>query len=120
MASPPLLDFDSLLQPIPGDNPAGEKYIPQAIQDKLDTDRKEVEAEEGSPEEPKKADWKGVVRTASDALTRTSKSLLIGIRLVEALVKMHGFTGLRDGLHLMREMIEQCWDRLYPALSEPE
>jgi type VI secretion system protein ImpA len=120
MASPETLDFAALIEPVPGDNPAGEKYLPQSIQDNLDEDRKEVEAEEGSPEEPKKADWKGVVRTATEALTGTSKSLLVAARLTEALVKIHGFAGLRDALRLMRELIEQCWDRLYPALSEPE
>jgi type VI secretion system protein ImpA len=120
MASPPTLDIAVLLEPIAGDNPAGEKYIPQDIQDKLDDDRKEVEPEEGSSEEPKKADWKGVIRTASTTLTGTSKSLLIAARLTEALVKAHGFAGLRDGFRLLREMFEQCWDRMYPALSEPD
>jgi type VI secretion system protein ImpA len=119
MASPPTLDIAALLEPIPGDNPAGEKYVPQDIQDKLDEDRKEVEPEEGSSEEAKKADWKGIIRTASNTLSSTSKSLLIAARLTEALVKAHGFAGLRDGFRLLREMFEQCWDRLYPALSEP-
>lgn len=120
MASPPTIEIDALLEPIPGDNPAGEKYIPQAIQDKLDDDRKEIDAEEGSPDEPKKADWKGVVRTATETLANTSKNLLIAARLTEGLVKLHGFAGLRDGVHLMREMMSQCWDRMYPAMSEPE
>jgi type VI secretion system protein ImpA len=120
MAAPPLLDIAALLEPIPGDNPAGEKYIPQAIQDKLDDDRKEIVAEDGSPEEPRKADWKGVIRTSSEALRKTSKSLLIATRLVEGLVQLHGFAGLRVGLQLLHDMIEQCWDRLYPALSGAE
>jgi len=120
MASPPTLEIPPLLEPIPGDNPAGEKYLPQNIKDKLDEDRREVEPEEGVPEEPKKADWRGVVRTATETLTNVSKDLLVAARLTEALVKLHGFAGLRDGLHLMREMVEQCWDRMYPALSEPE
>ena len=39
------LDVAALVEPIAGDNPAGEKYLPQAIQSKLDEDRKEIDAE---------------------------------------------------------------------------
>jgi type VI secretion system protein ImpA len=123
MASPPLLDFAALIEPIPGDNPAGDA-LPFAIREKLEKGRKEEDPNDYAPddpmrpEKPVKADWSGIVESAKEALTQTSKDLLVAARLTEALVKLHGFTGLRDGFHLLREMVEQCWDRIWPPLEE--
>jgi type VI secretion system protein ImpA len=123
MASPPLLDFDSLLAPIPGDNPAGGA-IPFEIREKLEEGRKEINLEDfdkddpARPTEAKRADWPGIVRVAQETLTKTSKDLLVSARLTEALVKQYGFAGLRDGLHLMRLLVERCWDRLNPTIED--
>lgn len=123
MASPPLLAFDSLLVPIPGDNPAGGA-IPFEIREKLEEGRKEIILEDydaddpAKPTEAKKADWAGIVRLAQETLTKTSKDLLVSARLTEALVKQHGFAGLRDGLHLMRLLVDQCWDRINPSIED--
>ena len=38
-------------------------------------------------------------------------------RLTEALVKLHGVVGIRDGFQLFRMMIEQCWDRMNPVIE---
>jgi type VI secretion system protein ImpA len=123
MASPPVLNFEPLLGPIPGDNPAGGA-IPFEIREKLEEGRKEINPEDFDKDDParptvaKKADWSGIIRLAQDTLTKTSKDLLISARLTEALVKQYGFAGLRDGLHLMRLLIEQCWDRLNPSIED--
>jgi type VI secretion system protein ImpA len=123
MASPPLLNFESLLAPIPGDNPAGGA-IPFEIREKLEEGRKEINLEDfdkddpARPTEAKKADWAGIIRIAQDTLAKTSKDLLVSARLTEALVKQHGFAGLRDGLHLMRLLVDKCWDRLNPTIED--
>jgi type VI secretion system protein ImpA len=123
MASPSLLNFDSLLAPIPGDNPAGGA-IPFEIREKLEEGRKEINLEDfdaddpAKPTESKKADWPGIIRLAQETLTKTSKDLLVSARLTEALVKQHGFAGLRDGLHLMRLLVDQCWDRINPSIED--
>lgn len=123
MASAPLLDFDTLLVSIPGDNPAGGA-IPFEIREKLEEGRKEINLEDFDPDDPakpteaKKADWAGIVRIAQETLTKISKDLLVSARLTEALVKQHGFAGLRDGLHLMRLLVEQCWDRINPSIED--
>jgi type VI secretion system protein ImpA len=123
MASPPFLNFESLLAPIPGDNPAGGA-IPFDVREKLEEKRKEINLEDydaddlAKPTEAKKADWAGIIRLAQETLTKTSKDLLVSARLTEALVKQHGFAGLRDGLHLMRLLVEQCWDRLNPVIED--
>ena len=123
MASPPVLNSEPLLAPIPGDNPAGGA-IPFEIREKLEEGRKEINLEDfdkndpARPTEAKKADWSGIIRLAQETLSKTSKDLLISARLTEALVKQHGFAGLRDGLHLMRLLVEQCWDRLNPSIED--
>jgi type VI secretion system protein ImpA len=118
MPSPSLLDFDSLLAPIPGDDPAGED-LPFDVRQKLDEYRQEIDNPD-QPEASKKPDWAGVVRLAQDTLTKTSKHLRPAARLTEALVKLHGFAGLRDGVRVMRRLIEDCWDRMRPTLTEPD
>src|SRR5262249_2356399 len=119
MASAPFLDFANLIKPIPGDNPAGAP-VPYDIKEKLEEMRKEIDPESfapdepGRPEQPKKADWGGIRRLAIDVLVHRSKDLLVAARLTEALLKVCGFGGLRDGLCLLKLLLEQCWDRLNP------
>jgi len=123
MASPPLLDFDTLLAPIAGDEAAGES-LPFAVRQKLDDSRKEVNPDLFDPDdplrpdEPRPADWKAIIRLSKETLADTSKDLLVSARLLEALVKEHGFAGLRDGLQLMRRLLEECWDRIHPSIED--
>ena len=121
MPSPPILEFDTLIAPIPGDSPAGIA-VPFAVTQQLEEMRREVDPASYSKDdptrpEPKKADWKGTIELTQETLRTTSKDLLIAARLTEVLVKVHGFAGLRDGLHLFRLLAEQGWDRLLPAIE---
>jgi type VI secretion system protein ImpA len=123
MASPPLLSFDELLEPIPGDNPAGES-VPFTVRQQLEEYRKEInpnEFDEDDPRRPaefKRAEWDSIIELAQDILKNTSKDLLVAARLTEALTREHGYGGLRDGFHLMRLLVEQCWDRLNPSIED--
>jgi type VI secretion system protein ImpA len=122
MASARLLDFATLVAPIPGGNSAGVT-VPLTVRQKLETLRKEFEPHPENPSLPpiaKKADWPQVRRITEETLTRTSKDLETAFRLAEALVKMHGFAGLRDGLHLLQQLATHCWDRLHPIPDEGE
>jgi type VI secretion system protein ImpA len=122
MPSAALLNFDELVQPVAGDSPAGAP-VALPVRQKLDAARKETEPHPDDPsqgEVPRKADWSGIVKTARELLAEKSKDLLLAARLTEALTKMHGFAGLRDGLHLLHELIAQCWDRLHPTPDEDE
>jgi type VI secretion system protein ImpA len=123
MASPPILDLDALLAPIPGANPAGEP-LSFLVRKKLDDSRKEILPSQFAANDPRRpevaqpADWHGIQQLASDTLAKTSKDLLVAARLTEAMVKQHGFHGLRDGLRLLRRLVEECWDRVYPAIQD--
>src|SRR5262249_29386319 len=94
-----LLDFETLLKPIPGDNPAGTAVSFDTKQ-KLEDFRKEENPNDYRPDDPtrpqtlKKADWAGIVKLSLETLT-ASKDLLIAARLTEALSREVGFPGLR-------------------------
>jgi type VI secretion system protein ImpA len=124
MPSPSILDFNALIAPIPGANPAGNGSLPFELREKLEEGRKELNPEDYAPDDPKrpdkpkKADWAAIHRLAQDTLTKTSKDLLLAARMTEALTKLHGFAGLRDGLRLLRELVEKCWDRLNPPIED--
>lgn len=118
----PLLDFDQLLAPIPGPEPAGTG-LPYLLRERLDLMRREINPDDydaNDPQRPttaKSAEWGGIVELSQQILRETSKDLSVAARLTEALVKQSGFDGLRDGLRLLRLLVEQCWDRLSPVLE---
>jgi type VI secretion system protein ImpA len=123
MPTEPLLPFDELLAPIPGDDPAGEG-VSFAVRAELEEARKEIDPSDFDaddplrPSEAKKADWKGIVTLTTRTLKESSKDLLLAARLTEALTKLHGYAGFNDGIELMRRMIEECWDRLHPTIED--
>jgi len=123
MASSPLLDIDSLTAPISGDEPAGST-VPFTVRTELDEARKEINPDDFDADDPirpetaKYADWEGVVRLTTRILQETSKDLLVAARLTEALTRLHGFAGLRDGLKLLRVLVESCWERLHPEIED--
>ena len=116
MASPVILDFEMLLAAIPGDNPSGESMRLAAPYDAIqEARRSDDDLEQGDwVRETKVADWSTVIKIATEALQMKTKDLQLAAWLVEALVKQHGFPGLRDGLRLLRELQERFWDSLYP------
>src|SRR5262249_33979819 len=94
------------------------------VRKKLSDARKEVNPntyakdDPRRPEQPQVADWEAIERIGLDTLARTSKDLVVAARLTEALVKRHGFDGLRDGLRLMRRLTQEGWDRVYPVIQD--
>src|SRR5262249_53142662 len=59
-----------------------------------------------------------VLQLGTKALVEQTKDLEITAYLIEALVRLHGFAGLRDGFRLARELVESYWDGLYPQPDE--
>lgn len=127
MASPEVLEFATLLAPIGGDNPAGEDLRADAspsspyyaVKDVRTAARAaerqlDIEGEEGEAA----PDWRPVLQRGTKALAEKSKDLEITAYMIEALARLHGFAGLRDGFRLARELVEQFWDGLYPQPDE--
>ena len=117
---PAVVDVEALLVPIPGENPAGESLQYSGLYDEIrEARRSEDSLAQGDwQREPKAAEWPKVIELATGALASKSKDLQIGAWLVEAVVTLYGFVGLRDGMKVMRGLHEQYWDRLYPEMEE--
>lgn len=120
MGSAETIDVEALLVPIPGDNPAGEDLRFTSTYDAIkDARRADDTAARGEwQREFKAANWNVVIAQATEALSNKTKDLQIGVWLLEALVKRHGFAGLRDGLRLLRELQQRFWESLYPAIED--
>jgi type VI secretion system protein ImpA len=117
MSSPSLLDFPALLAPVPGDNPCGQDLRYEPAYEQIKAARREGDRDVlGAVGEG--ADWPAVIDLTSAALATRSKDLMLAAWLTEALTAVHGFAGVRDGLQLVRQLLEQCWDGLYPAVDE--
>jgi type VI secretion system protein ImpA len=127
MSSPEVLEFATLLAPIPGDKPAGVDLRSDpsptsayyAIKDARNAARaaeRQLVLDGEEPTAP--ADWRPVLQQAKKALAEHTKDLEITAYLIEALVRLHGFAGLRDGFRLARELVEHYWDGLFPMPDE--
>lgn len=126
MPSPDVLDFERLLAPIPGDKSTGtdlrENAGPNSTYYKVKDGRSAARAAErlmeGGQADAPAPDWKAVVTAATKALTESTKDLEIAAYLIEALCRTHGFSGLRDGFKLTKQLVNQYWDDLYPVPDE--
>ena len=65
-------------------------------------------------------DWGTVLEQGTKILASRSKDLEITAYVIEALVRLKGFPGLRDGYRLARELIEKYWDGLFPAPEDSD
>jgi type VI secretion system protein ImpA len=119
MSSAETVDFESLLAPIPGDKPSGESIRYAGPYDAIEDARRADDAlTQGDwQRDTKVSDWRRVIELASDALSKRSKDIQVAAWMVEALVRLHGFAGLRDGCRLVRELSERFWDSLYPEVE---
>lgn len=111
---------DNILEPIAGDNPCGADLRYQPVYDQIkEARREEDDAAQGVWQRARKvADWPQVVKLASNAIAKQSKDLQLAAWLTEGLVYREGVPGLRDGLQLIYDLIEQFWDNLYPELED--
>ncbi|MCB9946273.1 MAG: type VI secretion system protein TssA [Rhodospirillaceae bacterium] len=127
MATPDILDFETLLAPIPGDNPAGadirEDASPASNYYKLKDARSAARAAERSVTSEEESsglaeEWGTIIDLAPKVLREQTKDLEVAAWLTEALVRAGGFPGLRDGFKLILGLVEGFWDNLYPLEDE--
>ena len=119
MATPELLDFPQLLNPISADSPSGEDLKWDAVYEEIKLARKQGNhdlVDDGAEETP--PNWSLIVDQATAALATRSKDLMLGAWLTEALMNQHGFAGCRDGFKLLNELLERFWDSVYPQIPE--
>lgn len=115
-----VVNIAALLAPLAGENPAGASLQYDGMHDDIrEARRADDQFSQGEwQRERKLADWPRVVELTSEALATRSKDLQVGAWLAEALVRLHGFVGLRDGLRVMRGLQLNFWDGLFPEPDE--
>jgi type VI secretion system protein ImpA len=117
VSSPIVLDLDRLLAPISAESPCGDSLRWDPLYDEIKQARREEDKDALGAEGPAQANWPLVISKSTEALAQRSKDLLLAAYLTEALVQVHGFAGLRDGLRLINGLLEGFWEGLYPRMD---
>lgn len=114
------IDTQGLLKPLSAEASCGIDigYDPLFLElDVLIRGKPEIQmgTEVRPAEEP---DWKDIRERCLELFSR-SKHLRVALYLTAASLRLEGLTGLRDGLGLLRGLLEQYWDDVHPKL-DPE
>jgi type VI secretion system protein ImpA len=118
---PDVIDWEKLLSPISSAEPAGEFLLHEGTYREIREARREDDPSltQGIYKtDLKRADWKKVERICTETLAMRSKDTQIAAWLMEAWLKLHGFSGCRAGLQLLQELLENFWEHLHPKLNE--
>lgn len=101
------------IQPISPDNPAGDPLgVEEPDFDQLQTEINKLASLTREP-----VDWHEVVKLGGSILTKKSKDLRVLSYLCLGLFNRQGYVGLSIGLTVYRDLIENFWETLYPALK---
>ena len=111
-----MINIEELLQPISPEAPCGVDISYDPATQELETLLAgKPETQFSAAEEPR---W-DAVRDGCVELLRRSKNLRVALVLCLALLRSEGLPGFRDGLAVIRGLLEQYWDTLFPLL-DPE
>jgi type VI secretion system protein ImpA len=117
----PILNIESLLQPISAEAPCGPdlEYDPAFLElDRLSESKPEQQLGKTivAAQEP---DWKEVADRTLALLAKT-KDIRIAVRLTRARLYTEGLAGFAFGLAVVRGIVETFWDGFYPKLDPEE
>jgi type VI secretion system protein ImpA len=110
--------LDELLAPISADAPCGDDLEYDAAFGAMER------AAAGKPEqqmgnqvvEAEEPDWRDVKKRALELFART-KDLRVATYLTQALLHTEQLSGFRDGIALIRGLIETYWESVHPCLD---
>lgn len=134
MAFPQVVDVDTLVSPISEENPAGVE-LRHSEHDSDFCDLREIFTQSNKaerdlqtalafPEEEfpdlKDPQWEEVRDRAIQVLTTYSKDISVASWLIEAVMRLDGVSGLRDGFKVMLELCRRYWDNIHPQPDEDE
>lgn len=117
-----MIDIESILTAIEGENPAGENLRYTPTYDEIQEARREDDQLDRGEwdRDVKTADWEAVKQLAVEALTEKTKDIQIAVWLLEALIKTDGFQGLDLGLQLLSGLMENFWENVYPEIEDDD
>ena len=112
------IDIEEFLKDIVPDNVCGDdlQYDPafieleQAIKGKPEQQMGDTVVEAEPP------NWREIKKTSEALLARTT-DLRVLMCYLRALIAQEGFSGLQDGLALLKVAVENRWDNLHPQLD---
>jgi type VI secretion system protein ImpA len=130
--TPPVVEIEALVAPLEGDNPCGPNlrqdesdnapyFALRRLQGQARTAERQaamaaVAGDEGASDPSADAtvqrEWSGLLELCDKTLREKSKDIEISSWMIEALVRLHGFAGLRDGFTVAAELVERYWDNL--------
>ncbi|MDH5446472.1 MAG: type VI secretion system protein TssA [Gammaproteobacteria bacterium] len=129
MPSPALIDVESLVNPISDENSVGadirQDSSPASLYNQIKDARSAARAAErhslfdGDNSEAM-SNWYKIIDLAPEILQNHAKDLEVASWLTEALIRRAGFQGLRDGFAVIRGLIDNYWDSLYPLPDEED
>ena len=125
MATPPVFDIESLINPISEDNAVGADPrlddSPTSVYYQIKDVRNQARAAERKAlmyGEEDESDWSAIAELAPELLTTIAKDLEIAAYLTETMVRERGFAGLRDSFSLLAELVERYGDEIFPLPDE--
>jgi type VI secretion system protein ImpA len=111
------MDIEELLEPVSEEAPCGEEGSLFALEEIVKEHGVGMIA--GAEVEAVEPSW-GDLQESSIAHFKQSKHLRTALFIALASMKRQGVTGFRDGLLLVKGLLERYWDTLYPALDPDE
>ena len=97
------------IEPISEASPCGDNIRYDAVFEELEA---ELAKQESLNSET--VDWKRVSDLSSKIIKESSKDMLVGAYLTQALLITEGYTGLAVGLKILNDMVDKHWDCLFP------
>ncbi|MCH9672310.1 MAG: type VI secretion system protein TssA [Gammaproteobacteria bacterium] len=141
MPSAETIDFERLLAPVAGDSSVGadlresdavkfyalrdackvarriESQIPEVVEE-VGEDGQVISPLPNIPDAT--AEWREIFAAAEEILAGESKDIEVVAWLIEALARLQGFAGLRDGFRLARELLQAFGNECFPRGDNPD
>ena len=113
---------DDLLEPIPGDNPAGVNLRYDPVTDKVkELRREDLDVPQGDWKTSlKAADHPAAIKLIGDALVKRGKDLQLAVWLVDSQIRLDGFEALAPCFRFLHDLLDQYWDTLYPLVEDDD
>lgn len=127
MASPDIIDVASLLTAVSDDAPTGidirEDYSassPYQVIKSLRASARTAERQSIHDGNSSQADefWRDIISQAPIILRDSAKDLEVACWFAEAMLRRHGFAGLKNAFQIIEGLLEHFWENLYPMPDE--
>ncbi|MEM7060518.1 MAG: type VI secretion system protein TssA [Pseudomonadota bacterium] len=119
-----MAQLDSLLTPIPGENPSGIELrhdpdfqrLSDSLKPQVEVARDNLNNPVSSSEIP--TDWTSILADAKE-LAQRGRDLRLLVIIAQAEFQTGGFAGLNAALDVLSSSIKQFWDTIHPGLRGP-